>query len=717
MSNPNPTPDQSRPYGDHARAYLDAGWRGPLPLPPHAKQPVPTGFTGRAGEWPGGPDIWTWMEDYATGNIALRLPENVIGIDIDAYPGKPGALTLANTEHHWGKLPPTWRTTSRDDGVSGIRLYTIPEGLDWPSEVGPGIEIVRYAHRYAIVWPSIHPETRNTYRWVNPDGHIAVATIPTIDDLAALPERYIQELTGGRADTRQARTPLTTSAARAALDLFNPGNPCRDVERALTRRTTDLQTGNGARHDTMLYGTERLVRLGIEGHTGIVPALTRLRETFLTAVTGERPPGEAEAEWDRSLQGALANVHTVDDVDPCVDPFHGLINQQPTPADIEPRATADPLPTPPPGDETTPAATDTLREQLVAQELERLRARRDAQRILADEEAAVHRTLEFRTISDIRNRPRPQWIVDGLIQGAGVVLIAGEPGIGKSFICLDIAARVATGTKFFGRDVRAGRVAYVYAEGGEYLPERWAAWEQHNTTQIPEDRLLIVEEGFNLSDPASVTAMSDQVKQRTLDLLIIDTLSQLSSVENENDAAQLAHVLNAARSIRAAHPGMTVLIVHHVNKGEKTRIRGSSAIKANADAVIVATQDKGGEGHFLLSTLPKHDGKQKNARAEAIRGFYLEPVGISAALERDTPDGAETVAIETVLADGEWHSPREFYDAIGDDTEAMQRKVLRRLNLLMDHERVIKQGNGRATQYRSTENDPDTESRHKTGGE
>lgn len=336
-------PDTAGVYGAHARGYLNAGWQGVLPLPPQQKKPVPTGFTGRGGEWPGGPDIWTWMEDHPNGNIALRLPEHVIGIDVDAYPGKPGALTLANTEHRHGKLPATWRTTSRDDGVSGIRLFTIPEGLEWPNEVGPGIEIIRYAHRYAIVWPSTHPDTGSTYRWVDPNGITQIGNIPTVDDLPALPQAWVEHLTGGREDTREARTPLNPGAAEAALELFNTGPICRDVQRGLTKRVTDLQTNNGARHENMLLGTERLIRLGIDGHTGVVDALHQLRAAFLTAVAGERTGNEAELEWDRSLQGALANVHTVADNDPCIDPLRGLVDRATTtPAAAQPSNPAQP---------------------------------------------------------------------------------------------------------------------------------------------------------------------------------------------------------------------------------------------------------------------------------------------------------------------------------------------------------------------------------------
>lgn len=67
-------------YGSAAPQYWDdLGWRAPLPLPRGAKKSPPPGRTGYSGETPSYPDIITWGEDFPTGNLALRMPETVIG--------------------------------------------------------------------------------------------------------------------------------------------------------------------------------------------------------------------------------------------------------------------------------------------------------------------------------------------------------------------------------------------------------------------------------------------------------------------------------------------------------------------------------------------------------------------------------------------------------------------------------------------------------------
>src|SRR5690606_24446825 len=126
-------------------------------------------FTGYKGRWPTPEDREHWRSE-GLENIALRLPPVVIGLDVDHYEDKHGADTLATLEAQLGALPRTWISTSRTDGVSGIRLYRVPAGVEgWPTQAGPDIEIVRYAHRYMMVWPAVHP-LGGIYRWYKPDG-------------------------------------------------------------------------------------------------------------------------------------------------------------------------------------------------------------------------------------------------------------------------------------------------------------------------------------------------------------------------------------------------------------------------------------------------------------------------------------------------------------------------------------------------------------------
>lgn len=342
------------PYATAAPLYWHAGWRGCLPLPPRAKKPVPEGYTGANGTWPSFADVHAWTEDRGNGNLALRLPPHVIGIDVDGYDGKGGGNTLQALIAQHGPLPPTWRSTSRDDGTSGIALYRVPEGLAWPGAAGPGIELIQHRHRYAVAWPSIHPDTGRTYRWINPAGHDVIGTVPNVDDLPDLPDTWVQGLTRGELASDTPRVDLPDVAVRAWLDhrAGTEGDPaCRAVRAALARYLDDLAQGSKARHDVAMYATSRLCHLAAEGHTGVATALREFK-TAWTHRTADRAE-DLPSEWARLLVGAvrIAAADPQGKADPCDNPFHGLIASPPA------RPQEQPCPTPSPSSPSPTSAS------------------------------------------------------------------------------------------------------------------------------------------------------------------------------------------------------------------------------------------------------------------------------------------------------------------------------------------------------------------------
>lgn len=173
-----------RPFADAAGFYRRAGWAGTLPLPPGSKELGLTGWTGGHDRDPDDATVAYWAANgQAQGNIALRLPGDVIGLDVDAYDAwrpvrdpatgqvtsrlvhKRGGETLTELETTLGPLPPTWISSARP-APSGIRLFRVPPGAVITESALPGdIEIIRRGHRYVVAPPSVHPETGTAYGW------------------------------------------------------------------------------------------------------------------------------------------------------------------------------------------------------------------------------------------------------------------------------------------------------------------------------------------------------------------------------------------------------------------------------------------------------------------------------------------------------------------------------------------------------------------------
>jgi len=298
-------------FGAVAHDYLRASWRGVLWLRPGTKWPPPSGYTGHNGDWPSPADVQTWCEQHADGNIALRLDETVLGIDVDAYGDKPGGKTLAQLEEELGPLPPTVLSSSRTDGVSGIRLYRIPPSPSWPNQAGDGIELIHHGHRYVVCWPSIHPEG-GIYRWVDQRTGEILNLPPHPDHLPNLPQPWYDYLQS-RAGTVANKTHVDNDQITGWLEQLRPGAPCDKVDQAHRDTARRLQDGDAARHDIMVTGTAQLIGLGAWGHAGVNDALTDIRTIFLDVSTrpgdGQRTTDQAIAEWRRAVTGAIAMHH------------------------------------------------------------------------------------------------------------------------------------------------------------------------------------------------------------------------------------------------------------------------------------------------------------------------------------------------------------------------------------------------------------------------
>lgn len=319
--------DQLTPYAAAWAEYVAAGWRGPIPIatswrgqPSDGKFPPPAGFTGKRNRdtWPTLDQMHEWAaQPHAWRNIALRLPDDVIGLDVDAYGDKRGRATMTEALERWGDLPATWTSGNRpDDLVSRISWYRVPAGLAWPGKLpGGDVEIIQHGHRYAVVWPSVHPSGR-PYFWARPgDGITVDGVIPRPEELAHLPAAWVAGLTAGKLQDQQpgrvqqhggavCADRMADHAIGDARRWLTSGEPCPAVVRVL-----DGFDGT-SRHDSMLQAQVRLLRLGEQGHRGVLAALDTLESMFIESVTadGSRTPGLAEDEWQRALNQAPAQL-------------------------------------------------------------------------------------------------------------------------------------------------------------------------------------------------------------------------------------------------------------------------------------------------------------------------------------------------------------------------------------------------------------------------
>jgi DNA repair protein RadA/Sms len=151
----------------------------------------------------------------------------------------------------------------------------------------------------------------------------------------------------------------------------------------------------------------------------------------------------------------------------------------------------------------------------------------------------------------------------GLVPGS-VVLLAGEPGVGKSTLLLDVAARFAD----------SGRALYVTAE------------ESAAQVRLRADRIGALHDDLFLaaeSDLAAVLGHIDDVKP---DLLVVDSVQTVASAEVDGSPGNVSQIREvAAALIRVAKErGIATVLVGHVTKDGS--IAGPRMLEHIVDVVL-----------------------------------------------------------------------------------------------------------------------------------
>lgn len=550
----------SAPYREAAWAYWSAGWRGVLPLPVRRKGPPPSGYTGWVGIEPSGADVQTWCDGpEGAGNIALRLPQGVYGLDVDAYEPKTGAEALAALEERLGPLPATWRVTSRTDGVSGIRLFraVLEPGRRWrdePGGHGAGIEAIHFGHRYAVTWPSVHPDTGAQYVFCGVPS--LEKWLPRVEDLPELPAAWVEALSevGEVASGEAAGHQQSIDAVNA---MPSPGELCDRMREASARAALRLRdAGDGAAlHPAARDGTHELVRLGHEGHGGARRALAEHYGAFVAVrVARGGDQRAAEAEWWRLTRGAVGKLHGAQMSGcNCVLPDVGFEWA-------------------PPGGQALAVVDDESSED-------------GGEGGAGGLDLASALGARLLTAAQMRDMPPPAPLITGLLSLDSESWLIARPSSYKTFVALDMAGHVAIGKPWAGRDVAQGEVLYLVAEGIGGMGPRVRAWEQRNG---PMNGVHFLPLPIQVKRDDHWGALVEVTRRRQFVFVILDTQARITVGLNENDNSEMGLLVDAIGKLRRAS-GACVLTVHHLGRTGQDA-RGASAIDGAQDSELRLTR-------------------------------------------------------------------------------------------------------------------------------
>jgi hypothetical protein len=223
--------------------------------------------------------------------------------------------------------------------------------------------------------------------------------------------------------------------------------------------------------------------------------------------------------------------------------------------------------------------------------------------------------IRFESVQNLLMTPPPKpasLIGDGLVMPGGLGVIAGAPGLGKTWGVLDLLLSAAAGKPWLGVEtlpVKLCRAAYVGLELPPYLVcERLSkvrdlrqSLDQSFLPDLASAHVLSYAPRnlMNLSSQGGRDFLKKSVEGLHLDLVIIDPLSRVHNAD-ENDAKEMGQVLAALDDIRGA-TGAALVLVHHTRKSPPGKrgaedlhsVRGSGRIISDAQTVLLMTRRRG----------------------------------------------------------------------------------------------------------------------------
>lgn len=205
----------------------------------------------------------------------------------------------------------------------------------------------------------------------------------------------------------------------------------------------------------------------------------------------------------------------------------------------------------------------------------------------------------FVSVGDLVANLQPiRWLVEDYIEQDSLALVFGAPGGGKSFITVDIACCVATGTEWHGRSVDQGAVFYIAGEGHNGLARRFAAWQENSGVSLKKAQLYKSKRSISMFNEDSARALHEEVLALAETtgvppkLIILDTVARNFGDGDENSTSDMGKFVEHIDKFIRAPFGCNVLLVHHSGHN-MDRARGSSALKAALDAEYSVVNEGG----------------------------------------------------------------------------------------------------------------------------
>lgn len=213
-------------------------------------------------------------------------------------------------------------------------------------------------------------------------------------------------------------------------------------------------------------------------------------------------------------------------------------------------------------------------------------------------------------------------LIDGVLDLNCLSVMYGAPGCGKTFLALDMANSIASGSAWNGAQVTQGLVLYIAAEGAGGIFLRTKSLRERRSPY-----LQVISDAVNLLDvDRDVMGLIRQIKRLERKygptrLIVFDTLARCLHGADENSNATMSDLTQVTDLLRDA-TGAHVMLIHHSGKVANRGMRGHSGLLGACDTALrlVGTKD-----------VVVNAEKQKDLEERPVCAFRLKSVAVEGA--------------------------------------------------------------------------------------
>lgn len=220
--------------------------------------------------------------------------------------------------------------------------------------------------------------------------------------------------------------------------------------------------------------------------------------------------------------------------------------------------------------------------------------------------------------------------LDTLLPRGAVIMLAGDSGIGKSFVALDWAASIATGTDWFGiENIGRNEVVYVAGHGFLRLGHRLMSWMNHH--DVEPDQSFRALDGLmtnvNFNNDESVHSLYTSLQHISPRLVVVDGFWDMVRLQSDADVEGVRLAYENLQFI-ARQLGVAVVVTAST-KGRSRISEGPAEIFSMADILYMAEAQSKADGvPFRLSSHARDGGHSGGYVSIAVNGLRIESPGV-----------------------------------------------------------------------------------------